>query len=235
VRQAMNYAINKEAIVKLVFQGLAEQATGPLPPSQWGHHVPTLKYAYDPEGARATLHTLAASGEIDLSEPVRLFVPATPRPYLPDPIGVARVLEANLEEVGLRVELVIQPFKKHLYDLRSGVHDLCLHGWVGDNGDPDNYLYVLFDRDNAAKGFARNVAFFRDPVLHGLLILAQQSDSQGERERIYARAQELIAEQAPWVPLAHSQVAIAARRDVAGVTISPATHIPYDRVERIER
>ncbi|MBT8496429.1 MAG: ABC transporter substrate-binding protein [Deltaproteobacteria bacterium] len=237
VRRAINHAINKEPIVKLAFQGLAEPASGPLPPSQWGHYKPRVRYPYDPDRARELIAEALADPSAELGElgKLRLFVPSTPRPYLPDPRSVADILAANLRALGLTIEVVEQPFDRHLHDLRRGEHDLCLHGWVGDNGDPDNYLYVLFDRNNATVGFARNVAFFTDPELHGLLVLAQESDNRQERERIYERAQELIASQAPWVPLAHSQVAIAARRDIEGVTIGPATHVPYERVRRVSR
>ena len=75
-------------------------------------------------------------------------------------------------------------------------------------------------------------AFFRDPELHGLLTWAQQSDDRDERVRYYARAQELIHRMAPWVPLAHSQIAVAARYDLEGLRISPNQKVNYRGVRR---
>src|SRR5262249_61412702 len=100
---------------------------------------------------------------------------------------------------------------------------------------PDNFLYILFDRDNAAPGNAQNHAFYRDPEVHGLLILAQMSEDKDDRQRLYARVQERLAADAPWVPLAHSQVAIAARDDVASIVINPTGHVGYARARRIVR
>jgi peptide/nickel transport system substrate-binding protein len=92
---------------------------------------------------------------------------------------------------------------------------------------------VLFDRDNTTPGLARNVAFFRDPEVHGLLVLGQESDDREQREQIYARVQELIGQQAPWVPIAHSRVVVAARSDVTGILLSATSHVHYDRVRRV--
>jgi peptide/nickel transport system substrate-binding protein len=130
---------------------------------------------------------------------------------------------------------LVQDFRSHLASVQRGDHDLCLHGWVGDNGDPDNFLYVLFVSDNARPGLARNVAFYRDPELDELLHAAQRSESRAERQGIYARAQERISRQAPWVPLAHAEVAVAARRDVGGIVINPNAHIEFREVERVAR
>ena len=233
VRRAANYALNKEPIVKLIYQGMAIPADGPLPPSQWGYHRIKDRYAYDPDRARELLAAAAADGKFDQGARLRMFVPSTPRPYLPDPVGVARVIRANLADVGIDTELVIQPFRQHRRDLQYGEHDMALFGWVGDNGDPDNFLYVLFDRENTTPGLARNIAFFRDAEVHGLLVLGQETADRDEREQIYARVQELIGQQAPWVPIAHSRVVVAARRDVAGILLSPTSHVHYDRVRRV--
>lgn len=233
VRRAANYAVNKEPIVELVYQGMAIPADGPLPPSQWGYHRVKARYAYDPERARELLAEASEDGAFDGNKRYRLHVPSTPRPYLPDPVGVARVIRANLADVGIDIELVIQPFRDHRRDLQSGRHDMALFGWVGDNGDPDNFLYVLFDRDNTTPGLARNVSFFRDPEVHGLLVLGQESADRDEREQIYARVQELIGRQAPWVPIAHSRVVVAARSDVGGILLSATSHVYYDRVRRV--
>lgn len=233
VRRAVNYAINTDPIVKLAYQGMATAASGPLPPTQWGYH-PVVAYRYDPEKASGLLKDAAADGHFDPFRVHRLYVPSTPRPYLPDPESVARVIQANLKAVGLQTELVVQGMKSHIEDTQNGEHDLALFGWVGDNGDPDNFLYLLLDQDNTTPGVARNVAFFRDAELHELLIGAQQSMSRSEREKMYRRAQERIASQAPWAPLAHSQVSVAARVDVGGIRVNPSTHVDFRGVKRLE-
>jgi len=235
VRRAANLAINKEPIVKLAYQGLAIPATGPLPPTEWGYHKVRAVYPYDPARARELLAEAQKDGKFDPDKTYRMFVPSTPRPYLFDPERVARVLQSNLADVGIKTRLVLQPYAAHQKSLQNGEHDLCLFGWVGDNGDPDNFLYILFDRDNAAKGNAQNAAFYRDPEVHGLLVLAQTSEDKDDRERLYARVQEKIAADAPWVPLAYSQVAIAAREDVADVVINPTGHVVYARTRRMRR
>lgn len=232
VRRAVNHAVNKEPIVKLIYQGQAVPAQGPLPPTQWGYHSIKNPYEHAPAEATRLLAEAAAEGRFDPGKVHTLYIPSDPRPYLPDPDGVARVLQANLEAVGVKTKLVSQPFATHMRTVQAGQHDMAIHGWVGDNGDPDNFLYVLFDRNNTKPGLARNLAFFRDPELHGLLTWAQQSDDRDERVRYYARAQELIHRMAPWVPLAHSQIAVAARYDLAGLRISPNQQVNYRGVRR---
>ncbi len=235
VRRAANYAVNKEPIVKLVYQGNAIPAHGPLPPTQWGYHDVGERYPYDPVHARQLLAEAAAAGRFDPERTLSFYVPSAPRPYLPKPEVIARVLQTNLADVGIKTRIVLKDFETLLNLTQRGEHDLCLFGWVGDNGDPDNFLYTLFDRDNTVPGLARNIAFFRDPEVHGLLVMAQESDSREEREVLYARAQDLIAQEAPWVPIAHSKIAVAARADIGGVTINQQSHIYYRTVRRIKR
>jgi peptide/nickel transport system substrate-binding protein len=235
VRQAANMAINKDPIVELAYQGLAQRADGPLPSTQWGHHAGATRYPYDPAAARALLDRAISDGGVDPSKRYRLFVPATPRPYLPSPEAVGRAIQANLAVVGLQTELVVQPFPAHLAAVQRGDHDLCLLGWVDDSGDPDNFLYTLLGSDNATLGAARNVAFLRDAELDGLLREAQFGVGQPAREKLYLAAQDRIAALAPWVPLAHAHVAVAARAEIGGIVVNPSSHIHYQGVRRLGR
>ncbi len=232
VRRAIAYAVNKEPIVQLAFQGMAIAADGPLPPSQWGYHRPRARYAYDPAEARRLLADAQARGVFAPDQVLVFYAPSTPRPYLPGPDRVARAIQANLADVGVATRLVLQPFADHLQTVRNGVHDLCLLGWVGDNGDPDNYLQQL-DPLNTTLGSAVNVAFYADGEVRGLLGHAQETEDRLERERLYARVQERIAEDVPWVPLAHTQVALAARDDVTGLILNPTGQVLYRAVRRI--
>jgi peptide/nickel transport system substrate-binding protein len=227
VRRAVNHAVNKLPIVKLVYQGLAVPATGPLPPGMWSYRSDIPDYAYDPARARMLLAQAEASGRFVRGKKYAFYVPRTPRPYLPDPEQVARVIQRNLHEVGIETELVVQDIGPHLGDVQAGKHDLCILGWAGDNGDPDNFLYVLLDRDTAIPGMARNLAFYVNDELHGILRAAQETPDRAERTRYYRRAQEIIAADAPWVPLAHAELAVAAREEVEDLTIHPSAVLYY--------
>lgn len=226
VRQAVNHAINKSALVKLIYQGLALPARGPIPPSMWGYRKDITHYSFDPALARKLLRESGYVGKKRL----RLYTSSTPRPYMPSPVLAAKMIANNLMDIGIDVEIVIRPLAEHFRAIRNSEHDLCLLGWVGDNGDPDNFLYVLLDSDNATIGTAQNVAFFRHQGVHDLLARAQAESSQDIRAQIYHRVQGVIAEQSPWVPLAHTQVVVAASKRVTGLQIQPSHEIRYRRV-----
>ena len=97
---------------------------------------------------------------------------------------------------------------------------MALLGWTGDNGDPDNFLFVLLDKTAAEKP-AQNIAFYRSDELHELLVRARQMPSQAEREVLYLRAQELVHHDVPWVPLVHATQTAAFHKTVRGFALHP--------------
>jgi peptide/nickel transport system substrate-binding protein len=234
VRRAANYAINKEPIVKLAYSGHATPADGPLPPQQWGYHAPATHYPYDPAMARKLLAEATADGTFDPNKTYRLYSMSTPRPYLPSPERVARFLQGALEQVGLHTELVLAPYPEHRASLERGDHDLAVFGWVGDTGDPDNFLYVLFSSDNAIPPDAQNVAFYREPEVDKLLVAAEAASVERTRTLLYAQVQDRIAADAPWVPITHSELVVAGRAELEQVIISPTGHPIFAQIKRAE-
>lgn len=231
VRRAVSYAINKEPIVKLAYQGRAKAADGPLPPTQWGYHPPTTRYSYDPVTARKLLGEAIADGTFDPDAVYKLHALSTPRPYLAQPERVARFLQSSLAQVGIKTQLTLLPHQEHQQAVEAGLHDLAVYGWIGDNGDPDNFLYVLFHSDNTTTP-AQNIAFFRDPLVDQQLRAAQAATDKRTRTGLYASVQDHIAAAAPWVPLAHSEFVVAARAELANVVLSPLGHPVYALIRR---
>jgi peptide/nickel transport system substrate-binding protein len=232
VRRAASYAINKEPIVKLAYQGRALSADGPLPPTSWAYHAPRTTYGYDPAAAKRLLAEATAAGKFDPSKTYTLYAPSTPRAYLPQPERVARFLQAALEQVGMHTELVLQPIAEHRAACETGKHDLCLFGWIGDTGDPDNFLYVLFHSDNATTSGAQNVAFYRDSGVDQMLLAAQATADEKARAGLYAAVQDKLASDAPWVPIAHSELVVAARAELEHVVLMPTGHPVYPLIRR---
>ncbi|MBO8128403.1 MAG: ABC transporter substrate-binding protein [Peptococcaceae bacterium] len=217
VRRAINHAINKEAIIEAFFTGLAKPAKNPMPPSLWGYNDDIEPYEYDPAKAKALL----AEAGYPNGFKTTLWAMPVPRPYMPQPQKIAEAIQADLAAVGIEAEIVSYEWGTYLEKAENGEHDMILLGWTGDNGDPDNFLYVLLDKDNAVVGSSANYAFYKSDEVHDLLIAAQKEMDQDKRAQLYKEAQEIIHRDAPWVPLDHSTPPLFMYKYVKGYVPHP--------------
>lgn len=232
VRRAVAHAIDRDPIVKLAYQGHAVEADSPLPPSDWAHYTSPNRAAFDRRLARRLIEEAIADGAFDRNATYSLYVPATSRVYMPQPVRVARLIQAALAQLGIRTELVLQPYQEHRESLRKGSHDLALFGWVGDNGDPDNFLYVLFDSDKTLPPNAQNFAYYRNHEVDRLLRAAQAATDQGTRRDLYRTIQDQLASELPSIPLVHSEYVIAASAVLDQVVVSPLGQPIYSLIRR---
>lgn len=226
VRQAVNLAIDKEKLISL-YEGIGKAAKNPIPPSLWGYNDEIEDYGYDIEGAKALL---AEAGYADGFD-VTLYTFANPRPYMPQPKITAQAIQDMLKDVNVNVEIIESDWDSHLTATENGEHDMAFLGWTGDNGDPDNFLYVLLDKDNAKVGSAGNIAFYKSDEVHDLLKEAQTEMDQAKRAELYKEAQVLIHEDAPWFPIAHTTPPIAAKKSVVDYVPHPTGSEPFNFID----
>ncbi|MDN4495013.1 ABC transporter substrate-binding protein [Ureibacillus aquaedulcis] len=213
VRQAVNYAIDKQAIVDAFFQGRAEVAVNPMPSTISGYNDEIAGYEYDPEKAKELL----AEAGYDGSE-IELWAMPVPRPYMPDGQKVAEAIQKNLSDVGIPSKIVSFEWATYLEKAKNGEADAFLLGWTGDNGDADNFIYTLLDKDTIG---SNNYAYYSNDEVHELLIAAQSEIDEEKRIELYKQAQEIIHDDAPWVPLAHSTPLLAGKKGVTGYLPHP--------------
>jgi peptide/nickel transport system substrate-binding protein len=207
LRQLISMKINKADLVAAVYRDAGIVAKNPIPPFVNGYNDQI------PDQANFALPRIMPS-----VDPIRLEVMTNPRPYLPNPIKAAEMIKADLEEhAGLHVEIVPNEWGSHLSRTSHGDHEMALLGWVGDNGDADNFLYVLLDKDTATLGSALNICFWTNDAYHDLMIAARRELDPEKRAALYRKAQEIIYEEAPMVPLAHAQSLAACRANVEGM------------------
>ncbi|MGA1196856.1 MAG: ABC transporter substrate-binding protein [Candidatus Latescibacterota bacterium] len=216
VRRAINHSINKKSLVDNLYQGLALPAVNPIPPTMWGYHEGISGYDYNPEKAKQLL----AEAGMPNGFKTTLWAMPVPRPYMPQPMKIAQAIQADLKAVGIEAEIVTYEWGTYLDKVQRGQHDMALLGWTGDNGDPDNFLYVLLDK-SATQIPANNIAFYRSEPLHQVLIDAQQSSDQETRTALYRQAQEIVFRDAPWVPLVHAAQTAAFNKRVLGFQLHP--------------
>ncbi|MDA0745893.1 MAG: ABC transporter substrate-binding protein, partial [bacterium] len=229
VRRAVNHAVNKQALVDNLYQGLAVPAVNPIPPTMWGYHDGVEGYAYDPERAKALL----AEAGFPNGFKTTLWAMPVPRPYMPQPLKIAQAIQADLRRVGIDAEIVSFEWGTYLDKVQRGQHDMALLGWTGDNGDPDNFLYVLLDKSATAHP-ANNIAFYRSEDLHGVLVEAQREVDMDSRTALYRQAQEIVFRDAPWVPLVHAAQTAAFKKTVKGFRLHPTGSKWFRHVEIVK-
>ncbi len=228
VRLAINHAINKAALVKAFFADgtLGTAAVNPMPSTIWGYNTQIQDYDYNPEKAKALLKKAGYPDGFT----TKLWTMPIARPYMPQPTRIAESIQADLQKVGIKAEIVTYEWGTYLDKLSGGEHTMALAGWIGDNGDPDNFLYTLLDKNNTVKGSAANYAFYKGEGTHELLVKAQQVYDQAERARLYEQAQVLIKQDAPWVPLFHSTQMMATRAGVEQFYLHPVGEKRFDTI-----
>jgi peptide/nickel transport system substrate-binding protein len=216
VRQALNYAVDKESLNKYLFKGLATTMNSPLPPTQWGYDKSLPGYPYKPEQAKKLL---AAAGFPDGFTATLYIYPGT-KSY--NPVGgpdLAQALQADLKKVG--VTLKIQQMESGA--LFAKIHskdfaDMALAGWSGDNGDPDNFIGSLW----ASKQIPSiNTARYISKKLDALLSQGLEATEQSKRVAIYKHAQKVVMDDAPWIFLNYATQLRAVSTKVKGLTLNP--------------
>ncbi|ETW12911.1 peptide ABC transporter substrate-binding protein [Roseivivax marinus] len=221
VRKALNMAIDKQAIIDVVFQGAGTAAKNPIPPTIWSYNDAVEDDEYDPEAAQAMLEEAGVS---DLS--MEIWAMPVQRPYNPNARRMAELLQEDFAQIGVNAEIVSYEWGEYLE--RSKDMDrqgAVLLGWTGDNGDPDNFLAVLLGCD--AVGGSNRAQWCHEPF-DELIQQAKTTSDQEERTQLYEEAQVVFKEQAPWATIAHSVVFEPIRPEVQDYKIDPfGGHIFY--------
>src|SRR5699024_7172325 len=141
-----------------------------------------------------------------------------PRPYMQDGEKVAEVIQKNLEDIGVTAKIVSHEWATYLELAEKGDADAFMLGWTGDNGDPDNFIYVLLDEDNIG---SNNYTYFANDEMHDLLIEAQSEIDPDKRVELYEEAQKIEHEEAQWVSIAHSTPLLGGAKYITGFSPHP--------------
>ncbi len=218
VRQAVNYAINKEAIVNELLKGTGVLAKGPLPPVVWGYTEDVMQYDYNPERAKELL----AQAGYPNGFKVTFWVPESGS-GMQQPKAMGAAIQADLRAVGIEAE--IQTFEWGTYlDKVLGdpeqLPELFQLSWIGDNGDPDNFLYILLSGDAwPPAGF--NLGYYKNEEVDALLREARRINDRAQRERLYQQALKLLVEDAPWAWVDHETQIVAMKNFIRGFKLHP--------------
>ncbi|MFS0866350.1 ABC transporter substrate-binding protein [Microbacterium sp. 179-B 1A2 NHS] len=224
VREALSYAIDKDALISQVLPEGTEKATQFMPDSVNGYNPDVTTYEYDPQKA---MDLLAEAG-YDESNPLELefnYPSDVSRPYMPDPEQIFTVLSKQLEEVGVVTEPVTDTWSPDYLDkITAGPnHGIHLLGWTGDYNDTDNFVGVFFGAESAEWGFD-------NPELFDALTEARGIADPEEQAGLYQDINQMVAEFIPGVPLAHPAPTLAFDPRVESFPASPVNDEVFSEI-----
>lgn len=210
-RQAVAYALNRDALVKAKYPEGAEVATQFQPPTLFGWSTSVPNYAYDPAKAKSLL---ANSGVQNPT--IEFWYPTgVSRPYMPDPAANFQAFKADLEAVGIKVTPKSAPWSPdYLSGVESGNAQMYLLGWTGDFGDPDNFIGTFFRQKLPEWGFD-------NPKIRDDLEKARIETDLAKRTTQYKAINDEIMTFLPGVPYVHTKPALAFAKNVKGFVPSP--------------
>lgn len=210
VRRAVNFAIDRDAIIRAVFNGDAKAASNPLPPSVWSFDHTTPVPPHDP----ALAAVLLSEAGVPIGTKVALWAMPVSRPYNPNARLMAQLVQADLAKIGLVAEIVTYEWADYLRRSQAGEHEMLTLGWISDNGDPDNFLTPTLSCAAAATG--ENRARWCNERFDALVKEAATTSDRSGRTLLYRQAQAIFAEELPWIPIAYPPDILVLRAGVTG-------------------
>ena len=192
VRQALNYAIDKETITSEVGKGRLIPATGLIPQGMAGYQPDDTNYPYSPDKARELLREAGYPGGKGL--PVIQFWSSVKSKAL---LSEDKAILQYLSAVGVKAEfnyLTDWPAFKEM--LQEGKAPVFKYSWEADVPDPDNILSSLFYSESPD-----NLAFFQNPRVDALIEKAQNEPDYRKRISKYSKIEDIIMEDAPVILL----------------------------------
>ncbi|RYC38723.1 glutathione ABC transporter substrate-binding protein GsiB [Pectobacterium zantedeschiae] len=229
VRQALNYAINKDALIKVAFSGYATPAEGPLP-SSIDYSVKYHPWPYDPAKARELLKeagypdgfttTLWSSHNHSTAQKVLQFT------------------QQQLAQVGVKVQVTAMDAGQRAAEVEGkGVKEtgvrLFYTGWSASTGEADWALSPLFATASWPPA-QFNTAFYSNPQVDADLANALKTTDRAEKQKLYRDAQDKIWADAPWIFLATERLVSANSKKLTGFYVMPDTLFSFEDADLTE-
>lgn len=200
IRQAFNFAINKQKIIDRILNGRAVPARGVLPKGFPGYDdTRPVAYPYNPEKAKELLKS-AGYKDIDndgiLEKNNKRFEIMFWHNQSDVYSRLSTAIQADLKDVGVKIEIRSMQWAPYVEKIRRNEAIFFRMGWQADYPDPDNFLWTLLSSDNIGQD---NSTRYSNPVVDKLLKQAQGINDWKIREKLYQQTESIIIDDAPWL------------------------------------
>ena len=204
VRQALQFASNKESIVEVLYEGYGVPCNSVFPTVGVAYNDELDSYAYDIEKAKALLAEAGyADGfefEVTVSSDIRS--------------RAAQILQQDYQSIGITININLMEFGAMLDYIGTGKHDAYIMSWSGAT-NPNYTLTQNFHTD--AIGPTGNRMWYSNPEVDAMIEEARGEFDTEKRNQIYKDIQAKLMEESPWIPLLQQTYVAGMKKGVDGV------------------
>jgi peptide/nickel transport system substrate-binding protein len=228
VRRAIACALDRRPMMEFLWRSEVQPASSILPRQSWAYNDDVPRYDYDPGKARQLLDAAGyqpVNGtrfhlmmKTSTDENTRLMV---------------AVMQQQLREVGIALDIRTFEFATFFADVTSGAFQLYSLRWIGGNEDPDIFDAAFHSRNFPPVG--RNRSFYSNPRIDTLIDQASRETNQGDRKRLYAELQQILAQDVPSINLWYFDNVLVHTRRVRNVTLNPSGNYDFLKTAEISR
>ncbi|HWJ02073.1 MAG TPA: ABC transporter substrate-binding protein, partial [Verrucomicrobiae bacterium] len=221
VRVAISQAINVPEMVKSLYQGYSEPATSILPTFMEGYDKSISQVAYDAAAAQKTLKEAGITS-------LHMIAYTNPRPYNAATGQVlAEAVQGYLAKVGVKVTIDSYDWTTYKQKVKAGDYDIAFYGWIGDNGDPDNFMTLLSVDDRSM-----NIAMYKNAEFNNLIKKGVATKAGADRNAVYTQLEKIAAKDAAWLPISHAQTLVGYRSNVQNFYFHMTGITPFAEVSK---
>nr|WP_322626116.1 ABC transporter substrate-binding protein [uncultured Flavobacterium sp.] len=221
LRQALNYGLDKDKMIKYLRNGMGTGATHGIIPAGLGGFG-AKGYDYNPQKAKELVvaykkATGNANPKIQMS---------TTASYA----DLAEYAQREWQKTGLTVEVDINPPTTLTQSIATGKASFFKATWIADYPDAENYLSLFYSKNFSPGG--PNYTHFSSPEFDALYEAAFLETDDSKRFELYRKMDEMVMEEAPIIPLFYDKASRFTQKNVSGLGINPLNLLVLKRVRK---
>ncbi|WP_339149375.1 MULTISPECIES: glutathione ABC transporter substrate-binding protein [unclassified Sutcliffiella] len=219
VRKAISHAIEREAILKGVYNNVGTIANSAMSPKVFGYSENIKAYEYDINKAKKLLK------EAGYKDGLSLNLLTSDRK---ERINMAEVIQSQLKGIGVDVSIQVLEYGAYLEMIDKGDHDLFIGGWGNATGDGDYNQYNLFH--TASQGPPGNHFYYSNEEVDTIIEDAREEMDQEKRKELYEKAMQIQMDDAVYVPIRNYEHLAVYTKGVEGIWLNASNYIMLNDV-----
>jgi peptide/nickel transport system substrate-binding protein len=226
VREALDYAIDREAIIKFLWRDMAERAASVLPEQHWAFNSALKPTSYDPERARKILDDAGYGPTNGIRFHLTMKTSTEESSRL-----LAAILQQQLRAVGIALDIRSFEFATFYSDVVKGAFQVYSLRWIGGNEDPDIFEHAFHSASFPPK--RANRSYYSNQQVDALIDRGRRELEQEKRKQIYAEVQRIIERDKPYLHLWYLDNVLVHTKRITDVHMNPSGSYDFLRTARL--